>query len=229
MKRVILAGMTALAAVTMVAAANAADLPRRQNTMPVKAPYAPAYYNWTGFYLGINGGYGFGESNWSSALGSTGDFDTNGAVVGGTLGYNWQVGHAVFGLEGDLDWSDIKGSTSTAAFCAGGNCETRNNWLGTARGRIGYAFDRFMPYVTGGLAVGDIKATTPVGSTTETNAGWTAGGGVEAAIAGPWTAKVEYLYTDLGKGTCDAANCGGASADVGFRTNIVRGGINYRF
>ena len=227
MKRVILAGMTALAAVTMVAAANAADLPRRQNTMPMKAPYAPAYYNWTGAYIGINGGAGFGQSEWTSGGVSSGDFDTNGAVFGGTLGYNWQVGHAVFGVEGDLDWSNIKGST-TSGLCAGTSCETRNEWLGTARGRIGYAFDRFLPYVTGGLAVGDIKASLPGGSTTETNAGWTAGAGFEAAIAGPWTAKIEYLYTDLGKGSCDVAICG-ASTDVDFRTNIVRGGVNYRF
>ena len=119
--------------------------------------------------------------------------------MGGTLGYNWQMGQAVFGLEGDVDWSNIRGS----AACGGGVtvCETRNDWLGTFRGRVGYAFDRFLPYVTGGLAVGDIKTSIAgLGSTNDTKAGWTVGGGIEAAIAGPWTAKVEYLYVDLGRG-----------------------------
>ena len=103
----------------------------------------------------------------------------------------------MFGLEGDIDWSNIRGS----AACGGLSCETRNNWLGTARGRLGYAADRFMPYVTGGAAFGDIKTSVAgVGDASTTKAGWTLGGGVEAAIAGPWTAKIEYLYVDLGRG-----------------------------
>lgn len=224
MKRVILAGIGALAMVSLMGAANAADLPRRE-AMPAKAPAFAPLYNWTGFYVGINGGGGWGQSNWSGPVGSTGDFDIDGAVVGGTLGYNWQMNQLVFGLEGDLDWSNIRGSTN-AAVC-GGSCETKNSWLGTVRGRIGYAFDRFMPYITGGLAIGDIKAElSGAGSTTETKAGWTLGGGLEFAIAGPWTAKVEYLYADLGTGSC--STCLGG-ADVDFHTNLVRGGLNYRF
>jgi outer membrane immunogenic protein len=221
MKRLVLG---ALAAVMMIGAANAADIARRP--MPAKAP-AYAAYNWSGFYVGVNGGGGFGHSSWSNAFGSTG-FNTSGGVVGGTLGYNYQMGQAVFGLEGDLDWSNVRGSTSSG-ICAGGTCETRNNWLGTARGRIGYAFDRFMPFVTGGAAFGDIKATpVGLGSQTTTRAGWTLGGGGEFAIAGPWTAKVDYLYVDLGKGSCGTAICG-APTDVNFHTSLVRGGINYRF
>ena len=224
MKRVILAGLGALAVAMTMGAANAADLPRRQ-AMPVKAPmYAPVY-NWTGLYVGINGGGGWGRSDWTGPVGSTGSFNVDGGVVGGTVGYNWQMNQVVFGLEGDLDWSNIRGSSS-AAVC-GGSCETHNNWLGTARGRIGYAFDRFMPYLTGGLAVGDIKANLAgAGSTSETKAGWTLGGGLEFAIAGPWTAKVEYLYADLGNGHCNTCLGG---ADVSFNTSLVRGGVNYRF
>ena len=224
MKRVVLAGLGALAMMTTMTTANAADL-SRQPVMPAKAPaYVAPIYNWTGAYIGVNGGYGWGRSEWMSGGVSTGNFDVNGGVVGGTLGYNWQTGPWVVGLEGDIDWSNIKGDTA----CVGVVCETRNDWLGTARGRIGYAFGRVLPYVTGGLAVGDIKASTAGGSTTETNAGWTLGGGVEAAISGPWTAKVEYLYTDLGTGSCDASVCG-TSTDVDFHTNLVRAGINYRF
>ncbi len=227
MKRVILAGMTALAMASTMVAAQAADLPRRQ-AMPTKAPAYTPPYNWSGAYIGINGGGGFGRSEWNSALGSTGAFDVKGGVVGGTLGYNWQMGQTVVGLEGDMDWSNIRGTTSNGP-CAALGCETRNEWLATARGRLGYAFNGFMPFITGGLAVGNIKATLgSVGTTTQTNAGWTVGAGLEAAIAGPWTAKVEYLYADLGKGSCDASICG-TSADVDFHTNLVRAGINYRF
>ena len=89
-----------------------------------------------------------------------------------------------------------------------------------------------MPYVTGGLAVGDVKSTVAgFGSSTETQVGWTVGGGLEASIAGPWTAKVEYLYVDLGKTSRDVVSCGGfgVPTDVDFRGNVVRAGVNYRF
>jgi outer membrane immunogenic protein len=225
MKRIILAGVGALAMVSTMGAANAADLPRRE-AMPMKAaPMYAAPYNWTGFYIGVNGGGGFGSSEWNNARASSGNFDMSGAVVGGTLGYNWQMNQVVFGLEGDMDWSNIKGSTT----CGLTSCNTSSNWLATVRGRVGYAFDRFMPYVTGGLALGDVKAEAPsLGSTSETKAGWTLGGGLEVAIAGPWTAKVEYLYADLGKANCDTSVCRN-STDVDFHTNLVRAGINYRF
>jgi outer membrane immunogenic protein len=224
MKRVVLAGIGALAVVTMMGSANAADIARRQ-AMPVKAP-AFVTYNWTGAYVGINGGGGFGHSTWSGTTGTSG-FNTTGGVVGGTIGYNYQMGQAVFGLEGDLDWSNIRGSTSTAPCTT--SCETRNSWLGTARGRIGYAFDRFMPFVTGGAAFGDVKKS-PAGFAGDSDAkvGWTLGGGLEAALTGPWTAKVEYLYVDLGKTNCPVGSCA-VSTDVNFHTNLVRAGLNYRF
>jgi len=228
MKRLVQAGLGVLALVTMAGAANAADLPRRHQPMPAKA--APMYeppYNWTGLYVGINGGGGWGRSNWSNALGNA-DADLSGGLVGGTIGYNYQMGQVVVGLEGDIDWSDIRGTTSSG-LCAGISCETRNSWLSTARGRIGYAFDRVMPYITGGAAFGDIKATPAgLGSTTTTRTGWTLGGGAEFAISGPWTAKIEYLHVDLGDGSCDATNCG-IPTSVDFKSDIVRAGLNYRF
>jgi outer membrane immunogenic protein len=223
MKRILLASLALAAMGAAASPAAAADLPRQ---MPVKAPaYAPAYFTWTGFYLGINGGWGFGHSNWSGI--PTGDFSVNGGLIGGTAGYNWQFGQAVFGLEGDLDWSGISGSTTTN--CPAG-CKTSNNWLSTVRGRLGYAGDRWMPYVTGGAAFGDIKATVPgFAGVDTTKAGWTVGAGVEYAFAGPWSAKLEYLYVDLGNNNC-GFSCGAVSPDnVNLKTNIVRGGINYRF
>lgn len=219
MKRLVLAGVSALALVTMMGAANAADLPRR-NAMPTKAPAYAAPYNWTGFYVGVNGGGGWGRSNVSAPF-TSGDFNTSGGLIGGTLGYNYQMGQAVFGLEGDVDWSNIRGSSACGAGFA---CETRNDWLGTARGRIGYAFDRFMPFVTGGAAFGNIKnSVTGIGSSDVTKTGWALGGGIEGAIAGPWTAKAEYLYTDLGHGGSVLG------AEARFKANVVRAGLNYRF
>jgi outer membrane immunogenic protein len=226
MKRILLAaGLLALAG--SIGAAEAADLSRPPPAMPTKAPYFVPYYNWTGFYVGVNGGGAWGNSAWSGLIPSS--FTTSGGLLGGTVGYNWQFGQFVWGLEGDADWTDMRGTANIAA-CAGFVCRTRNDWLSTARGRVGYAIDRFMPYVTGGLAVGNIRATNPFGGVDSTNAGWTAGAGVEVAIAGPWTAKVEYLHVDLGNANCGLA-CGfpvGGNT-VSLTSEVVRGGINYRF
>ena len=217
MKKFLLASAGILA--MSVIAASAADLPRQR--MPAKAEpvYVPPVWSWTGFYVGINGGGGFGRSDFAAPFPS-GSFDTSGGLVGGTLGYNYQMDNVVLGVEGDIDWTNIRGS----AACAGTICETRNDWLGTARGRLGYAFGSFMPYVTGGLAVGNIKnSIAGVGSASETKAGWTAGGGVEAHVSGPWSVKAEYLFVDLGRGTAVLGS------DAKFQTHIVRAGLNYKF
>jgi outer membrane immunogenic protein len=226
MKRILLSGI--VLAFAAAAPANAADLPRAAPPV-VKAPVVapPSVYDWSGFYLGINGGYGWGISSFDGLAGTLGNFNTTGWVAGGTAGYNLQYGRVVFGAEADADWSNINGS----AACAGGfaGCQVKNDWLGTARGRLGFAFDRFLPFVTGGLAVGDIKANVPgFGSATTTNAGWTAGGGLEVALGTNWTAKAEYLRVDLGSLNCGTA-CTGTTSNVDFTTNLVRGGLNYKF
>ena len=219
MKRVVFAclGMLGLAAT-----ANAADLPRRYDPVPQRA-FVPVY-NWTGFYIGINGGGAWGDFEWDSV----GSFDVSGGMIGGTVGYNWQIAH---GSSASRATSTGPISTATRhAACAAG-CKTSNNWLATVRGRVGYAFDRFLPYITGGLAVGNIKASQP-GFTggDDTNAGWTVGGGLEFVIAGNWTAKAEYLYVDLGKFNCGLACGNGINPDnVTFSTHLVRGGVNFRF
>lgn len=204
MKKLLLAsvGIFALG----IASASAADIERR--VMPAKAPaYVSQMYNWSGAYIGINGGGGWGNSG-------------SGGLIGGTLGYNWQTSPWVFGIETDLDWSNIRNSGTCGA---GFSCEARNNWLGTFRGRVGYAWDRVMPYVTGGLAYGGVhQSVAGVGSSNSTKAGWALGGGIEFAIAGPWTAKVEYLHVDLGNDSV-------LGTSVNYRSDIVRGGLNYRF
>ena len=219
MKRFVLASIGALAVAASMGSANAADIARRA-AMPTKAVPYVALYNWTGAYVGINGGAGWGRSNFSAPA-TSGDFNTSGGLVGGTIGYNYQVNQAVFGVEADLDWANVRGSQACGA---GLSCTTRENWLGTARGRIGYAFDRFLPYVTGGLAVGGVKnSISGFGDSTTTKAGYALGGGIEAALTGPWTAKVEYLYADLGRVSAPVGT------DVRVKENTVRAGLNYRF
>jgi len=228
MRKVILS----LVLVTMLAVVShvpgrAADLGKG----PIfKAPPVTPAYNWTGLYIGINGGGGWGSSHFifPGAGTTTGDFNISGGLVGGTIGYNYQVGQVVFGLEDDVDWSNIKGS----AVCPDGvtTCQTSNSWLGTARGRIGVAWDRFLPYVTGGVAFGDVRGNRPtVGGLSRMSAGWTAGGGIEAAIARNWSVKVEYLHVRLDRLTCTPCSTVGDAVDINFNADVVRGGINYRF
>jgi outer membrane immunogenic protein len=223
MKHMVFAGLVLLATGAVAGSATAADLGRQYQQPYVKAPIYNPVFTWTGFYLGLNGGGGWGQSSWDR----TGTFDLSGGVIGGTVGFNWQTGQVVLGIEGDADWSGMSGTTST--LCPVG-CTTRNDWLGTVRGRVGYAFDRFLPYVTGGLSAGDIRATTPgFAGATQTNLGWTIGAGMEVAIAGNWSAKAEYLHVDLGSFSCGLA-CGLVTPDnVSFRANLLRGGVNYKF
>jgi outer membrane immunogenic protein len=213
-----------VALLALSGAAAAADLSRPPPVYSNSPVFVPPPYNWTGAYFGINGGGGFGGSNWDSA----GSRNVSGAVAGAQAGYNYQFGPMVAGVEGDIDWSDINGSSTTA--CAPG-CKTSNTWLSTVRGRLGYAADRFLPYVTGGAAFGDIRASVPgFGQFSQDRTGWTLGGGLEAALAANWTARVEYLYVNLGNFNC-GLNCGGISAtdNVSFHTNVLRAGLNYRF
>lgn len=226
MKRILLAGAFALTAVTC---AFAADLPPPAPPPPrAPAAYIPApapVYNWSGLYAGLNGGYGFGTSNWTAFLTSSGNFSPTGWIVGGTLGGNYQIGEFVFGAETDLDFSTIKGNTP-AAFCV--PCGTANDWLGTFRGRAGFALDRVLFYGTFGFAYGDIKMNAITTSNDSTQLGWAGGAGVEGAFADNWTARLEYLYADLGNATCTTA-CLGGNFPVSLKLNLVRLGVDYKF
>lgn len=258
MTRILIAGVLALVAAGQ---AFAADLPQPAPPPPrAPAAYIPApspVYNWTGVYLGINGGWGFGSSDWSDPNNSllatsTGNFNTSGGLVGGTIGANFQMSQFVFGIEADIDWANLKGSvTPTNLFCTqvvpgvgiGATCNTRDDWLGTVRARVGYAIDRVLIYGTGGVAFGDIQAGLSggtVGTTsyqTSTEVGWTAGGGIEYAFTDNLTARAEYLFVDLQNGSCTStASCGvdilapGTVSDtVKFNASLVRAGLDYKF
>jgi outer membrane immunogenic protein len=208
--------------------AYAADAPVRG---PVKAPAAVAapLFNWSGFYYGLQGGYAWGDSTHSnSAAGvSSGNIDTNGVLLGGTVGANWQTGTLVTGVEADLAWANADGSGGSAAACAV-PCSTELNWLGTGRVRGGIAADAYLFYVTGGVAFGGVQGgQAGFTSSDKTRVGWTVGAGVETAVARNWTTKVEYLYADLGDKTAYTTPAGSFNVDL--KSHIVRMGLNYKF
>lgn len=201
--------------------ALAADLPRKA--------VSPAPYNWTGLYAGLNAGYGWSSSNGNSA---------NGFVGGAQAGYNWQTGNFVWGLETDIQATGQK-ATATATAAGVTITETdKASWLGTTRLRAGWAADRWFFYGTGGVAYAKFKqdgvaSGLLVGSYSGTNTqvGWTAGAGVEAAIANNWSWKLEYLYASFG-GFSNAYTVTGGSFTINYpriNENIVRTGLNYRF
>jgi outer membrane immunogenic protein len=244
--------------------ATAADLPA---AAPVyKAPPVVAAYDWTGFYVGGNVGYSWGgtDSTVTPAFfgGTFPHFNTlrlDGVVGGAQIGYNWQVSPSwVFGLEADWQGASERATQSYSdpflLGFAGGTINTSVNtqiaWFGTARGRIGYAWDRVMIYGTGGVAYGDVKlngagvesgnglggpfnGTAPF-SASRVNVGWTAGAGIEGALARNWTWKVEYLYVDLGSlgvtapGAFPSFPPETISANARFTDSIVRMGLNLR-
>jgi outer membrane immunogenic protein len=214
--------------------ALAADLP--QAAPPPLPPQAPAayvpmvapVYNWGGIYFGLNGGYGFGNSEWTNSPfppGNSGTFEVTGFLVGPTLGANFQSDAWVFGIEGDIDASWLDGKENNT-FCVV-TCETKNTWLGTFRGRVGYAADRVLFYGTAGGAFGDIQSGSDGGFDKSTELGWTAGAGAEAAFTDNWTARIEYLFVDLENGSC-SVNCV-AGTTVKFDANLIRLGVDYKF
>jgi outer membrane immunogenic protein len=204
-----------IALLTTTLGVQAADNASPAYKTPPKSVYD---YSWTGFYLGANAGFG-----------SVNNSNAGGFIWGGTLGYNQQIGNFVVGLEGDYDWSNIQ-ATTFVGVCATSatGCRINNNWIATVRGRIGYAFDRYLAYATGGLAYGNAKVTADSGFDVANRSGYAIGAGLEYRIDVHWTARAEYLYVNLSD-----HNCAFCSPDVpiiaDFRQNIVRLGLNYKF
>jgi outer membrane immunogenic protein len=263
---------TALCALAAVAAVSspsfAADM-----RLPTKAPPMPPppIFTWTGFYIGVNGGGAFGSGHdvdvvetvngtifsagtWPG-FGNFGSLEPTGGFGGGQIGYNFQApgSNWVWGFEADIQGASIKDdATATLSYIAPPATITVDSankvtWFGTARGRLGIAFDRVLVYATGGVAFGESKfslsmAETFAGNTAlvedkDTRVGWVAGGGVEWAFAPNWSLKGEYQYIDLGKRTVTAPEFTAAGLPTTFaisteaRTDFHTGriGINYRF
>jgi outer membrane immunogenic protein len=256
MRRLSLASISAVSAVAFTQIASAADLPR---TAPVYMSPAPIY-TWTGFYVGLNAGWGWGNSDGISnsvtssfcntalvgcapnqasnaavaAVPGSLDTNPNGFIGGGQIGYNWQTGAVVWGIEADFQGADIHGdATATGSvvptsspgntISVTGSASQKIDFLGTLRGRLGWTpSPPWLLYVTGGLAYGHTKTNVafsehvsgacfcgpdPVTSVEndEWRAGWTVGGGVEWMFAPQWTVKAEYLYYDLGSVTLNSS------------------------
>lgn len=246
MTRVLLA-TTALAVLAAAGGpAAAADLGRLPPAAPVIAPVP--VQNWTGLYVGANAGYSWGRTD----LGYTSDalptvtttLDPNSFLGGGQIGYNWQLGSLVFGVEGDLAW---RHGTDAATFTSGNifgdfaSFNTEQNWVGTARPRIGFATNNWLIYGTGGVAFGGFQHSvtetrpgvfTRTLTNSDTKAGWTAGGGVEYAFTNQWSLGVEYLFMDFGTDTLGqpaTAPLPASTTTFDEKSHVVRAKLNYKF
>jgi len=264
MKKALLIG--AALSVALSASAFAADLPSRKAAPPAYAP-PPPLATWGGFYVGLNAGYAFGASN-NVLLGPGGNVpafqalqltgavpynvsvNNDGFIGGGQIGYNWQYGNIVAGIEADIQ--GIAGSSGSAntvgafgPFLFGTQTNRSLDYLGTVRGRIGYAITpTLLLYGTGGLAYGGtnvgftLAGPAPFNTAStfsDTRVGWTAGGGVEWMFIPNWSAKVEYLYYNLGSVAAPAAfvtgggNFASITPQTKFDGHVVRAGVNYHF
>ena len=214
MKRILIAGALALAAGGQ---ALAADLPQPAPPPPrAPATYVPApvpVFSWTGIYVGINGGYAFGDSNWTSPhlRCSPVDRQLQHQRLARRRHDRRQLPVGPVRARHRGRWRLVEPHWHHQLRAGARGCTTQSDWLATVRGRAGYAFDRFLVYGTGGAAFGDLQAAfgaLPFSNSTQT--GWTAGAGVEFAFTPNLTAKVEYLYVDLGSQSCPAGSCVGA-------------------
>ncbi|MEH2533990.1 outer membrane immunogenic protein [Bradyrhizobium sp. AZCC 1588] len=234
MKKIALAA-AALAIGTV--SASAADLAARPYTK-APAPIA-AVYNWTGFYIGAQAGYAWGDNSTREFITATGvptafnqGFNTDGFVGGGHIGYNWQVGQFVFGLEGDLEGADINGGYRLANL---NGTDFRLDAQASIRGRLGVAFNNSLLYVTGGAAWADMEHTYVFANTlfethSTTRTGWTVGAGWEYGFTPNWSARLEYRYTDFGTfRNASVFSFPGFSYEHDPVFHTVRGGISYRF
>jgi len=246
-RRIVLASVSCAALCNL---ANAADMYVPRPAGGYKDTYVPAPL-WTGFYIGANGGYAWSEfSDQLANYNNTNAFNglsPEGGFGGGQIGYNWQGfwhPHLVLGVEADFEGADIHGkATWTPGFGTPpvtAVSESRLDWFGTVRGRLGYAFGSALVYATGGFAYGEVHNSQadsrPVIFTVDRTAtGYTLGGGVEYKLAPAWSVKAEYQFIDLGKNDPVSANQT-PPAFTSYKTkleddayNTFRVGVNYHF
>ncbi|MDO9381433.1 MAG: porin family protein [Hyphomicrobiaceae bacterium] len=187
---------------------------------------------WDGFYLGLNGGYAFADTNNApfndagTPVASLGDLGAEGGFGGGQIGYNYVTGRLLLGVEADVQAADIGDSTGSAF----GDASTQIDAFGTVRGRIGFVSDRTLIYATGGYAWADVDSRFSTGafsiSESDVLDGYVVGGGLEYALTDNWSAKLEYQYVDLED---RRLSIGDASTKIDPDFHTVRAGLNYRF
>jgi outer membrane immunogenic protein len=209
-----------LAAIALLSAtAEAADLPVYEEPAPMPATVEQAA-GWSGFYVGAHGGYSWAEAD-VDVIGTIDDFD--GGLVGGQLGVNWQWNMLVLGVEGDASWT----FADTSVPLGGATVNVEEEWIASARGRLGAAFERFFVYGTGGAAWVGIDVDVPgVGSDDNTHFGWVAGGGGEVMVTRNVSVGVEFLHYEFDEETY---NIGGAAVAGDGDAEVVRGRVNWKF
>jgi outer membrane immunogenic protein len=207
-------------------------------------PDPPAAFNWSGFYVGAEGGGAWGSHSFlhlpgDPQAGVDSGSALRGGIIGGNAGFNYQLGNWVYGLEGDLSWANASGSAAcpNPVF----TCGAKVDWFGTARVRIGRAVDHFLPYVTGGLAYGNEQRLGWGAGTSltenDTHLGWTIGAGIEYALNSNWSFRAENLYVDLSNDTYPGAMLVNSAGGVDTYFNValdahlqvVRAGLSYKF
>lgn len=181
-------------------------------------------FNWTGLYVGVSGGYL--DPNLDIGFGATSlGYGNSGYLIGGTVGYNMQMGNFVYGVEGDLSYADVGGDFGDL-FGFGFNGKSEGDYFATIRGRLGYSMDRVLLFGTAGIAFANLDVETPAGNFSDDMVGYTVGGGLEYGITQHLTTKIEYLYSDFGKETTTLFP-GDIQTEADM--NIVRVGLNYKF
>ena len=236
MKRATILAAVALA-VGAAAPAVAADLPARAPATYTKAPaMVQAAYDWSGFYIGINGGGATSRFDWNAdgGFGDEGSHNATGGTVGGQFGYRWQMQSWVFGLEAQGNWADFKGSNLSNVFANTTN-QSKVDSFGLFTGQIGYAYDRALFYVKGGAAVTDNKytsITTGIGggvdTANETRWGAAVGAGIEYAFAPGWSVGFEYDHLFMGNQDV-VSNAGFIADHIKEDVDLFTARVNYKF
>jgi outer membrane immunogenic protein len=237
MKRVIILAAATIA-VGAAAPAVAADLPARAPATYTKAPaMVQAAYDWSGFYVGINGGGATSSFDWNAdGVGEEGRHNATGGTVGGQIGYRWQMNSWVFGLEAQGNWADFSGSNttqlSTVTGFAGDQNQTKVNAFGLFTGQIGYAWDRVLFYVNGGAAVTNNQYNVFNGgflidNASETRWGAAVGVGFEYAVAPNWS--IGFQYDHLFMGNNDVVFASTQGEHINENVDIFTARVNYKF
>ncbi|MBB4381405.1 outer membrane protein [Bradyrhizobium sp. SBR1B] len=232
MKKNLLLAAVSLVALGATAPALAADLAARPYTKAPPAAIA-AVYDWSGFYIGVNGGGGSADTSWNLVnFGAEGSHNSTGGTVGGQVGYRWQSGQFVFGLEGQGNWADFSGDNISGI--TGFRNRTRVDSFGLITGQVGYAWNNVLLYAKGGAAVVSNKYdvySTVTGANLdradETRWGATVGAGLEYGFAPNWTVGVEYNHIFLGDHDITFASGAVERVKQDVDMGLVR--LNYKF
>lgn len=212
--------------------------------------YTPAF-SWTGAYVGLHAGFGVGDTQGNIndiPIDLSSDYDVNGALYGGQIGYNWQTGNLVLGIAGSLSGSEIDGTDGTCQdfIIITADCERELNWLATLTGKIGFASGRTMIYAMGGIAWGEIETNVDVNvvlppiivgtvatiNGEETHTGWVAGLGIQHALTKNLIIGIEYAHIDLGDEDQNLSINGtplGLSSDVEMEIDTINLSVNWKF